>query len=107
DRPLNALVLEFHMGGSSMKIKNADILRLVDGGRAGGGARVHQVLRHLGLAVDDDVAPGEPLEVDAKAPPGEGKLEAPVDEALGAQALADAGLVEQIRAALLEQSGAD
>ena len=50
---------------------------------------------------------GEGLEVDPVADAAEAQLDAVVDEALGTQALAHAGLHEQLRGVVLEHPGAD
>src|SRR5690606_29453233 len=87
---------------------DADVLGFVDGRRTGGGARVHQVARDLGLSVDGHVlAAGEAGEVDAVALAVEAQLDPAVDQPLGVQPLSDAGLVEQVDCTLLEYAGAD
>ena len=81
---------------------------LVDGGQAGGAARVHQVAGDLGLAVDHHrPAAGQRLQVDAVALAAEGQLDAIVHQALAVHALAHARLVEQVDADLLQHAGAD
>jgi hypothetical protein len=60
----------------------AHILSLVDNLGAGGGMGVHQVLLHLGLAVDADDLAGQALQVDAVAPAVEGHLQAIMDQPL-------------------------
>src|SRR6185436_6059546 len=80
----------------------SDIPRLVDGLGARRGARLDEVLRNLGLAVDGDAAAGEALEVDAVARAAEGEVEAVVHQALGFTARADAGALEKRHRAAFE-----
>ena len=90
-----------------VEIVRLDVGRLVDRGQPGRLARVHQVERHLGLAVDHHGLAGGGLHVDAVAVAAEGELDAVMDQAFGMRALAGADLVEQRHRAFLEQAGAD
>ena len=86
---------------------HADVLRLVHRGLRLRGARVHQVVRHLGLAVDHDALAGQAEQVDAVALAAEAHLEAVVRQAFGAHARVDAGLGQQVHRDLLQHAGAD
>ena len=84
-----------------------DVGGLIDGGEAGRLARVHQVERHLGLAVDHDGLAGGGVHVDAVPRAAEREFDAMVDQPLAMGARAGADLVEQRHRAFLEQAGAD
>ena len=90
-----------------IEIMRFDVGGLVDGGEAGGLARVHQVERHLGLAVDHHRLAGRGMHVDAVARAAEREFDAMVDQPLAMGAGAGADLVEQRHGAFLEQAGAD
>jgi hypothetical protein len=86
----------------------ADVGRLVDGGQAGGGARIHQVARHLGLAVGGDhLAAGEVVDRDRVPLAAEHQLDGVVDDAVAVHAVAHARLVHQVHGHLLQDAGAD
>ena len=71
-------------------------------------ARGDQVLDNLLLSVDRDrAAAGERRKVDPVPLAGELQLDSLVDQALAAQAVADAHLLEQVHGALLENAGSD
>ncbi len=74
---------------------------------AGRHARGHQVDDDFVLRVDRDRVAGQFLQVDAVALAAEGQFEAVVQRPFAPHALADAGLVQDIHAALLEHAGAD
>ena len=82
-------------------------LRLVMRRGVVGGKRVHQVARHLGLAVDGDDASRERLKIDAVTRALESDADALVHEAFAMAAPADAGRVQKVDRAALEHSGAD
>ena len=83
----------------AVEVVHRDVRGLVDGRQAGGRARVHQVARQLGLAVDHHVlAAGQAVHVDAVPLAAAQHLEAVVHEALAVHARADAGLVQQVDA---------
>ena len=84
-----------------------DVGGLIDGGEPGRLAGVHQVERHLGLAVDHDRLAGGGVHVDAVPGAAEGELDAVMDQPLAMGARAGADLVEQRHRAFLEQAGAD
>ena len=84
----------------------AHVLGLVDGLRAGRAARVHQVARDLGLAVDDDRLAHERVEVDPVPFAARCDLDAVMDEALAVQAPRDVGLLDGLDGALLEHARA-
>ena len=93
---LRVEVVHLHVGG------------FVDRRQAGGLARVHQVARQLGLAIDHHVlAASELVHVDAMALAAEQHLEAAVHQAFAVHARAHAGLVHQVDADLLQHAGAD
>ena len=77
-------------------------------GSAGLQAETDQVLDDLGLTVDDDRPPvGEVAQRDAVPLACELQLDAVMDEALALQALARAGLDEEVDDRLLEDARAD
>src|SRR6476661_9199448 len=59
---------------TAVEIVRLHILGLVDGSKAGGFPRIHQVERDLGLAIDHDRLTGRGLHVDAMTTAGEGEL---------------------------------
>src|SRR5262249_39771624 len=86
----------------------AHVVGLVHALRVRGGARVHQVLRDLGLAVDDDLlAAGEAGEIDAVARARKEDAEALVAQPLAPEAPPHARGLEHVNHALLEHPGAD
>ena len=92
----------------AVEVVQGDVGGLVDGGQAGGAARVHQIARQLGLAVDHHaLAAGQAAHVDAVALAPPEHFEAAVDQALAMHARTDADLVEEVDAHLLEDAGAD
>ena len=104
---LVAAVAVAHDGMAAVEVVHAHVLGLVDRDGAARRARVHQVARDLGLAVDDHALAGESVEVDAVAAAGPADLDAVVHEALGVHARADARFVEQRDRALFEDARAD
>ena len=90
-----------------IEIMRFDIGSLIDRGEAGRLARVHQVERHLGLAVDHDRLAGGGVHVDAVSRAAEGEFDAMVDQSLVMGARAGADLVEQRHRAFLKQARAD
>ena len=92
---------------AGVEIVHADVLGFVDCLRSRRLARIHEVARDFGLAVDHDVAAGQALEVDAQPPGAEPQLDAIVYQAFGMQAFAYAKAVEHFDRALLEHAGAD
>ncbi len=90
-----------------VEIMRLDVGGLIDGGEAGGLARVHQVERHLGLAVDRHRLAGRRMQVDAMTRPAEGELDAVMHQPFAMGARAGANLIEQRNGAFLEQAGAD
>ena len=84
------------------------VLRVIHGGQPLGGARLHQVAGHFGLAVHRHAAAaGERVQVDAVALAFEQQLDAVVVQAFGVGACTHAGLVEQVHADLLQHPRAD
>ncbi len=83
------------------------VLGLVDRGETRGLARIHQVERDLGLAVDHDRLAGRGLHVDAVTAAGKGELDALMHQAFGMRPRAGADLVEQRDGSLLQEAGAD
>ena len=94
-------------GAVGIEIERLDVGGLVDGGEAGRLAGVHQVQRHLGLAVDHDRLAGGGVHIDAMPGAAERELHAMMDQPLAMGARAGANLVEQRHRAFLEQAGAD
>ena len=92
----------------AVEVVHRDVRRLVHRRQVGGAARLHQIARQLGLAVDHHaLAAGQALHVDAVAPAAPEHLEAAVHEPLAVHARADADLVQEVDAHLLEHAGAD
>ena len=90
-----------------VEIMRLDVGGLIDRGQPRGLARVHQVERHLGLAVDHHRLAGRGLHVDAVPAAAEGELDAVMDQALAVGARAGADFVEQRHRALFQKAGAD
>ena len=91
-----------------VEIMHAHVLRAVDGAQASGLAGLHQVTRHLGLAVDHHMpAIAVACQVQAVALAAEEQLHAVVDQALCVHALTHTGLVQQIDGHLLQHARAD
>ena len=90
-----------------IEIMRLDVGGLIDGGEARCLARVHQVERHLGLAVDHDGLAGGGVHVDAVPRAAKGEFDAMMHQPLAVGARAGADLVEQPHRAFLEQAGAD
>ena len=78
-----------------LEIVKADLERFVDRLRAQDRARVHQIARRLGLAIDRDGLAGQRLEIDAMAHAVERDLGPFVDESLAMQPRARARFVEE------------
>ncbi len=89
-------------GVVGVEIVRLDVGGLVDGGETRCLARVHQVQRHLGLAVDHHGLAGCRMHVDAMPGAAEGELDAMMDQALLMGARSRSDLVEQRHGALLE-----
>ena len=88
-------------------VVDSDIRRLEQDLPAGGEPHRNQVLDHFLLTVDRDRTPaGQRRKVDAVSLAAEAQLDAAVNQALPAHALAHACLVEQVHAALFEHTGA-
>ena len=96
-----------HAGAAAVEVVHADVVCFIDGRSTRRGARVHQVARHLGLAIDRHALAGQAEQVDAVALAAEAQVEAVVRQALGMHARAHAQLVEQIDRHLLQHAGAD
>src|SRR5258705_5511259 len=90
-----------------VEIMRLDVGGLIDGGEAGGIARVHQVERDLGLAVDRHRLAGRRMQVDAMTRPAEGELDAVMHQPFAMGARACANLIEHRNGAFLEQAGSD
>ena len=90
-----------------VEIMRFDVGGLIDGGEPGRLARVHQVERHLGLAVDHHGLAGGGVHVDAVPRAAESQFDAMVHQPLAMGARAGADLVQQRHRAFLEQAGAD
>src|SRR5258708_4518948 len=97
---------------SDARMIGVEIMRLDVGGFINRGqpsrlARVHQVERHLGLAVDHHGLAGCGLHVDAMAAAAESELDAVMDQALAVGARAGADFIEQGYRALFQKAGAN
>src|SRR5215212_345673 len=105
---VGAVVAKADEGGVGVDGVDAHVLDLEEQRTACVQARLDEVLDHLLLPVDRDRPPAGQLgERDAVAAALEAQLEALVDEPLAVQALADAGLGEDVDRALLEDAGTD
>jgi hypothetical protein len=96
-----------HAGAGPVEIDRQDIAGLVDRLQSGGGARVHQVARQLGLAVDHHRLAHEIDEVDALPVAVETELDAMMHQPLGMHPRADADAVHQFDRAPFEHTRAD
>ena len=91
-----------------VEVVNRHVRGLVHGRQVGRAARIHQIARQLGLAVDHHaLAARQAFHVDAVAPTAPEHLETAVDQTLAMHARADADVVQEIDAHLLENAGAD
>src|SRR5262245_42913940 len=89
------------------EVVQRDIVGFVDAARPGLGASLHQVAGDLGLAIDGDRFAGERLEIDAMAHPFDADLRSVVNQSIAVQAVADAGLLQELHRSLLDQTGAN
>ena len=78
-----------------VEIMRFDVGGLIDRGQAGRLARVHQVERHFGLAVDHHRLAGGGLHVDAMARAAKSEFDAVMNQAFAVGARAGADFVEQ------------
>src|SRR5258705_7695082 len=90
-----------------VEIMRLDVGGLIDGGEAGGLARVHQVERDLGLAVDRHRLGGWRMKVDAMTRAAEGEVEGVMNKPFGMGGRAGANLMEKGYGAFVERAGAD
>ena len=90
-----------------VEIVRLDVTGFVNGGEAGFFARIHQVERHLGLAVDHHRLAGRGPHVDAMTAAAKGELYAVMHQALAVRAAASPDFVEQRHRALFQKAGAD
>ncbi len=94
--------------GMRVEAVQAHVVGLEDCLRSGGRARVDQVLRHLGLAIDHDSLPsGQRREIDAVPRAAEENIESLVDQTFAVQPRTDAGVIEHLDRPLLEHPGAN
>ena len=90
------------------EVARRDVRGVVDRRRSVCLALVHEVARHLGLAVDrHPLAAGEALEVDVMQRPVQRDVEAVVGQPLGVEPLGCVRLAHHLDHALLEHAGAD
>jgi hypothetical protein len=109
-RQLMGLVAEAvaHHRAVAVKARHAHVGRAIHGRQAGRGARVHEVARHLGLAVGrDHLAAGQPGHVDRVPGVAVDQFDAVVHLAFARDAFAHARLAQQVHGDLLEDAGAD
>ena len=105
---LSALVPKADSRPLRLEIVNRDVGHLEEQREIRVEPREDQILDDLGLAVDRDrSAAGELAERNAMALAVELELDAVVDDPLPLQAVADTGVDEEVRRALLEHTGAD
>ena len=91
---------------AAVEIADGDVLRFPDEAAARGATRIGQVLLDLGLPIDHEPAAGKSLQIDAVRAAVVCELDAVVRQALAHHPGPDAGLVQQIDRAPLEQSSA-
>src|SRR6185312_1624777 len=103
----DAILLVSHARMIGVEIVRLDVGRLVDRREPRRLACIHQVERHLGLAVDHHGLAGGGLHVDAVAVACEGELDPVMNESFGMRALSRTDFVEQLDRAFLEQASAD
>lgn len=90
------------------EIVQCDIRGFIDSGEPRRLTLVHQIMRHLGLAIDGDMlATGQTGEVDAVQAPIEGERYAGMRQTLGVQPIRRACLAEQVDGALFEHARAN
>jgi len=82
------------------------VVRLVDRSASGGFASGHQVARNLGLAIHHHAAPDQLAEVDPVSYASKGDFDPVVDERFAPHALPDAGCIQQLDRARLDDTGA-
>ena len=91
----------------AVEVVHADVVDLERIAHAVGEQPRDQVLHHLLLAVDGDALADQLAEVDVMRLAAEAEMDAVVEHGLALQALADAGVDQQVGDPLLEQAGAD
>ncbi|KAF1050817.1 MAG: hypothetical protein GAK43_02660 [Stenotrophomonas maltophilia] len=96
ERPLGLHVVQAHVGG------------LVEADGAAVSASFHEIAGDFGLAIDGDaLTAGQGGQVDTLTTAIQDQLETIVGQAFGIQALADAGLAQQVDATLFQYPGAN
>ena len=80
------MVAETHLGVGAVPIVQRHVVGFIDGARTRCGARVHEIARHLGLAVDGHTLPDQLLQRDAMAPPAKADLDTVMHQPFGVQA---------------------
>jgi hypothetical protein len=102
-----AVLVPGDVGAGGAEVVHGGVAGLVDRGQPGHGARLHQVVRDLGLAVHHHVlAAAVPVQVHAVAPAVPHQLDAAMHQAFLCMR-AHAGRVQQVDADLLQDAGAD
>src|SRR5688572_17187902 len=81
------------------------VQRLVVRYAANGRARLHQVARHLGLAINHDALADQIMEIDAMAPAANAEFDAVMDQAFAMHAGAAARFIDQSHRALFKHPG--
>ena len=103
----HALMAVRHTRRWSRDVVQRDVFGFVDAGRAGRGARVHEIARHLGLAIHRDTLARERLEIDAMPAATKADLHAFVQKPFGMQPGRHARALEHVHGARLEHARAD
>ena len=98
---------EGHERRDAVDVVQRDVLRLVQDRQVALRRRVHQVARHLGLAIDGDVLAGERLDVDTDQMVGGGEVEAFLHQPLGPQPLVEAQSFHQVGRHRLQHARTD
>ena len=101
-----AVFLVGHMRRGGVKTVHLHVGRFVHGGQASGGARVHQVAGHFGLAIHHHLfAAGEFFQVHPVAFAVEQHVKAGVHQAFAVHARTHAGFVQQVGGHLFQHAG--
>ena len=90
------------------EIVQSHVINLVEGSGAACGVGVHEIAGDLGLTIDNDSpSAGRGVDVNALKAIPERQVEAVVDEALAAHALADTGSLQKVHRSLLDDARAN
>ena len=103
-----AVVAVANLRRGSVEVVDTDRVRLEDNLAAGRQPRRDQILDDFVLSVDGHRAPsGQPAQIDAMSTAAEAQFDPVMHETQTLHPLADAGFIQQVDGALLEQPGAN